>query len=123
MREFSFDAAVNTIVCSILDRLDALDSRLRFIEGKLNRILGMELGEARRDIMASKSFERLAQEVTENRDAVASVEALIVNLAQQMRDAAGDEEAINKLADELDANTGRLSKAVADNTPFTPSGQ
>lgn len=119
----SFDEAICAIFAPICDRLEAIECRLQSIEGRINRVLGMELSDARRDKMASKAMEHLMREVTENRDAVSAVEALIADLAQQIRDAGGDQDALNKLADDLDANTGRLGKAVTDNTPFQPSGQ
>lgn len=65
----------------------------------------------------SAALDKLRQEVAENTAAVASAEQLISGLAQQLRDAIGDEAALQALADELDANSNRLAAAVASNTP------
>ena len=65
----------------------------------------------------SAALDKLRQEVAENTAAVASAEQLISGLAQQLRDAIGDEAALQALADELDANSNRLASAVASNTP------
>jgi predicted RND superfamily exporter protein len=111
----------NPLTKPIATRLDAIDRRLQGMEADLHRVLGMELGDAKRDHDMAKSLDRLMQEVTENREAVGSIEQLVTGLAQQIRDAAGDEAALERLADELDANTGRLGKVVLDNTEFKPS--
>jgi Mg2+ and Co2+ transporter CorA len=107
----------------VMAKLDQIDSRLKHIESGMHRLLGMSLGESKRDEKMAKSLDRLMQEVQENRDAVGSVETLVAGLAQQIRDAGGDEDALNKLADELDQNSNRLGRVVADNTPFQPSQQ
>jgi hypothetical protein len=110
-------------------RLEALEAgqatilgALQSIEGKINRALGMALGDAQRDIVMAKSLERITKEVEEQGDVVQSAATLIEGLAQQIRDAAGDEDKLNQLADKLDAQQQQLAQAVAANTPHTPSG-
>lgn len=66
------------------------------------------------------NLDRLAQEVSENNDAIDSAVTLLTDLSQRIRDLEPTAEAINALADELDANTGRLSAAILDNTPAMP---
>jgi len=66
------------------------------------------------------NLDRLAQEVSENNDAIDSAVTLLTDLSQRIRDLEPTAEAINALADELDANTGRLAAAVLDNTPAMP---
>lgn len=115
--------AVGVLFEPITDRLKAVEGRLTFIEGRINALIRMERRDARRDRMANQALDRLTKEMTENRDAVASIETLVSGLAEQIRNASSDPEALNKLADDLDANTNRLVKAVTDNTPFNPSAQ
>lgn len=67
----------------------------------------------------SEALARLTAEVQETRTVVASAAALIGGLAAQIRDAIGDEVALNALADQLDADQATLSQAIADNTPAT----
>ncbi|HET9535491.1 MAG TPA: hypothetical protein VFP43_09130 [Mesorhizobium sp.] len=65
---------------------------------------------------------KIEKEVSENSDAVDSAVTLLTGLAAEIRDAAGDEEAIEALATKLDQNSARLAQAVVDNTPFQRSG-
>lgn len=65
----------------------------------------------------SAALDRLTLEVSENASAVDSAITLITNLAEQIRDALGDEDALNALADDLDAKSQALASAVAANTP------
>jgi TolA-binding protein len=67
-------------------------------------------------IMAGE-LQRLQLEVSEMAGVVDSAIVLINGLAQQIRDLAGDPEALNAMADELDAKAGALGSAVAANTP------
>jgi hypothetical protein len=106
----------------ILRRLDALLAGQRRIEGKINRALGMALGDAKRDIDMAKSLDRVASEVTEMEDAVTAAEKVLHEVAQQIREAAGDEDKGNALADRLDAAGKRLSEAIVAHTPHQPSG-
>jgi hypothetical protein len=68
-----------------------------------------------RDIMAQ--LDRLILEVQETKTVMASASALIADLAQRIRDNAGNEAALQALADELDAAQGALGEAIAANTP------
>lgn len=63
----------------------------------------------------------LTREVQENGEVAASAVALINGLAQQIRDAAGDQAALDALAADLDAQAGPLADAVAANTPGAPT--
>ena len=62
------------------------------------------------------SLEALTAEVNENTSVVESAVTLIGALAQELRNAAGDPEAVQALADQLDANTQALAAAI-DNVP------
>ena len=110
-------------VASLVAVLSAMLLRLTNIEGKINRLLGMELGDAQRDKTMGKSLTKLTKEVEEQGDVVESAATLIEGLAEQIRDAAGDEEKLEKLAADLDKQQTRLAEAVAANTPFSPSGE
>jgi hypothetical protein len=62
----------------------------------------------------------LEADVAANSDAVDSASTLLSQLAQEIRDSAGDPAAVAALADQLESATGRLSAAVAANTPAAP---
>lgn len=64
----------------------------------------------------SAALDRLTTEVAENTNVVASAKAMIAGLAQQIRDAKGDEDKLNALADQLDSSGNDLAGAVAENT-------
>ena len=65
----------------------------------------------------SKELDRLKASVEAENTVIASAEALLAGLAQQIRDLASDPAALNALADEVDAKTAELSAAVTANTP------
>lgn len=58
----------------------------------------------------------LQREVAENGEVIASASALIASLAQEIRDNAGNQTALNELANRLDQNSQGLAEAVALNT-------
>jgi uncharacterized protein YidB (DUF937 family) len=106
----------------IEDILLTMQDRLESIETKLNRALGMALGDARRDKAMATSLETLKKEVAESGDATESAVTLIAGLAEQIRNAVGDDEALEQLAADLEAQQQKLAKAVTENTPHNPSG-
>jgi methyl-accepting chemotaxis protein len=61
-------------------------------------------------------LDRLTNEVAETRTATKAIVTLVEGLAQQIRDNAGDPEALNRLADELDAAQQEIADAVSANT-------
>ena len=95
---------------------------LRDISVKMNCTLGLELTDLRRSEEMKDQLAKIEKEVSENSDAVDSAVTLLTGLAAEIRDAAGNEEAIEALATKLDQNSTRLAKAVVDNTPFQRSG-
>jgi hypothetical protein len=105
----------------IEDQLTATLDRLARIETKLNRVLGLSLGDARRDNIMSKALDSLTKEVEEQGSAVDSAITLISGLAEQIRNAGGDEEKLEKLAADLEASQQKLAEAVTANTPHDPS--
>lgn len=70
----------------------------------------------------SAALDRLTAEVSEQRSATGSLIALVGGLADQIRALAGDEEALNALADDLDAQQGDIAAAVAANAPEAEGG-
>ncbi len=68
----------------------------------------------------SQSLDRLTREVSENRDAVDSLVELITGLAQQIRDNATDQAALEELANSLDAQQDTIAAAVSANTSAAP---
>ena len=109
----------------IEDQLVAVLDRLASIEAKMNRALGMALGDARRDNTMSKALDTLTKEVEEQGGAVESAVTLIAGLAEQIRNAGGDEAKLEKLASDLEKSQQKLAEAVAANSgePFEPSQQ
>lgn len=69
----------------------------------------------------SAGLDRLKEEVAENSTLIGSVTTLLNSLSQQIRDNAEDPEALNALADELDAQNASLAAAVEANTPTAPA--
>lgn len=63
-----------------------------------------------------QAMNRIATEVEELRDVNESAIALIAGLAEEIRNARGDEDRLNALADSLDAESNRLAAAVSANT-------
>ncbi len=64
---------------------------------------------------------RLSSEIAENNSAIQSAVTLINQIAQELRDAAGNQDAVNALADQLDAQSNALAAAVVANTPAEPA--
>lgn len=79
-------------------------------------LLALSLYQVERMMKMNAAVERLAREVQELTTVNESAIALIEGLAQEIRDAAGDEARLNELADSLDAQTTRLADAVDANT-------
>jgi hypothetical protein len=83
----------------ILDRLSGLHSQGEHMAGELAR---------------------LTQEVAETKTVMQSAAVLLANLAQRIRDLSTDPEALNALANELDAEQAALAAAIEANTPAEP---
>ncbi len=66
-------------------------------------------------------FTKLETEVTENNDVIQSVITLLTQIAQDIRDAAGNQAKITDLATRLDTQSNALAEAVAANTPAEPA--
>lgn len=58
----------------------------------------------------------LQREVEENSEVIASASTLIASLAQEIRANAGNQTALNELANRLDQNSNALGEAIAANT-------
>lgn len=82
------------------------------------------------------AIDRLEQELEENKTAIADAKEQFEVLSaqirdsaeqirvatQQLRDAEGDQERIEKVADDLDKNSTVLEEAIASSRPFEESG-
>jgi len=102
-------AGVETLLMRQGFRLDRLDRRL----GALER--------AEEETMAT--LDDVVTKLTAQTTVVGSVELLLGQLAQMLREAiaAGDPGKVKLVADLIDANTARLSAAVVTNTPAAPT--
>jgi hypothetical protein len=69
----------------------------------------------------ARDFTKLEAELSENSSAIDSAVALITAVAQEIRDAAGDQARINDIADKLDAQSQRLAEAVVANQAPAPA--
>lgn len=78
--------------------------------------------EAQTERLASMALDlsRLSAEIAENNDAISSAVTLLNQIAQELRDAAGNQAAVNALADQLDTQSNNLAAAVVANTPSAP---
>lgn len=72
---------------------------------------------ARKGQHLMSAIQRLASSVAAMTTVAASATHLLTNIAGQIRENAGDEDAMNRLADELDADTASLTDAITANTP------
>ena len=64
-------------------------------------------------------LDALTREVAENKTVMESAAVLLASLSAQIRALATDPAALQKLADDLDANSNALAAAVEANTPAT----
>ncbi len=67
----------------------------------------------------SEALDNLTAKVEAQTTVIDSAATLLATLANEIRDNAGDEDALNALADRLDANTTELANAVEANTVTT----
>lgn len=66
------------------------------------------------------ALERLTTAVQMEGEQDTAIIKLVEGLAQAVRDNAGDPTALNKLADDAEANARRIAAAVLANTPSQP---
>ena len=68
----------------------------------------------------SEAMDRLAREVSESRSAIGSAKTFIQGIRDRL-DAAGlDQQKLDDLAADLDAQQAELAAAITDNTPAAP---
>lgn len=67
------------------------------------------------------ALDRLTAKVAEVSTQAASLETLVKGLADQIRAGIGDDDALNALADSLDATSKGIADAVTANTPAAPA--
>lgn len=112
------------VLTSIHNDLAALDGRLQSVEGKLNRALGMALGDAHRDIKMSKTLERIIKTARANKDASDALIKMYKETLALLREAAEEgDPAILAQIDMIDAQTEVMVEAALEGTgtPFDPS--
>jgi|SRR6478752_7047332 len=98
-------------------------ARIERHQRRILRKLGdIQQGDDEEFTIVSKELDDLKREVAESKTVTQGAAALVASLADQIRDAKDDPEALEQLANELDANTKALADAVQANTPFQPSG-
>jgi hypothetical protein len=88
-------------------RLGWIDEALKIIIQRLNKM--------------ALNFTQLESEVSEMSSAVDSAVTLLQSIAQEIRDSAGNQQKLNKLATDLDAKANVLAEAIAANTPADPN--
>lgn len=112
---------------AIHKRLNVTDDRLINVIERLRRIEDQQRRDTKRDENMARGIDSLTREVRENKDVTESVVALVTGLAERIRSASDDEEALEALAAELDTQTGQLAAAVTANTPVAdmtpPTGE
>ena len=68
----------------------------------------------------SKAMDDLAQQVQNNTDVTSAAAQMLNSLADQISQAAGDEQKINEMAAQLRKSGSQLASAIAANTPADP---
>ena len=71
----------------------------------------------------SAELDRLTASVAKLTTAEKSLVALVAGLAELIRNNASDPAALNKLADDIDADSKEITDAVAANTPAAPPAE
>lgn len=87
---------------------------------QLDRIEAIITQQAERMNAMALDLSRLSAEIAENNSAIQSAVTLLNQIAQELRDAAGNQDAVNALADQLDTQSNNLAAAVVANTPAAP---
>lgn len=128
MTDDEFISSAGLLLDAVLDktslpiRLDEIDGRIHHLTGLINRAIGLELTDAKRDKAMSKSQDDLVREVQEIKTAVEDYttdqgkkieEAVAAAVAAK---AAADDAAFDAAAKELDS----IAKSLV---VFSPSGQ
>lgn len=72
-------------------------------------------------VIMSAALDRLTADVADTKTAVASLIAVVDDLAAQVKNAADDSTALNALSDQLDQVKTDISTAVVANTPEPPA--
>lgn len=106
-------AGEQRILVPILEVLEVVLKELRDLRHDTNRILSQ--GET-----TLADLEALSAAVAENTNVDESAITLLNSLADELRAAATDPEAIAALADQLSGESSRLAAAVSANTPASP---
>jgi uncharacterized coiled-coil protein SlyX len=88
----------------------ALQERVAGLESRLTALTGGPMA------TMQQAVDRLTEEVTEARTVAESAKTLVTTLAQQIRDNAGNPDALMELANVLDRSNADLQAAVAANT-------
>ncbi len=91
---------------AIMRRLGWMEEALKTILARLNKM--------------ALNFSRVEQEVSEISSVVDSAVTLLQQVAQEIRDSAGNQAKLDKLATDLDAKATALAEAIAANTPADP---
>lgn len=105
---------------AVQDQLNRIEIMLQSLDGKLNGISTKLATLDERLTPMALDLSRLSAEIAENNSAITSAVTLINQIAQELRDAAGNQDAVNALADQLDAQSNNLAAAVVANTPAAP---
>lgn len=83
----------------------------------VQRILSLLSRVFQQGVKMAGEVQALQAEVAKNTEVTESVITLVTNLAAKIEELKNDPVALQKLADDLKANTGKLSDAVIANTP------
>jgi hypothetical protein len=92
------------------------------MEGKLNRSIGLELSDARRDKMTRAEMNEILSLARETRDAKDGIIQTIERLADRLEEEKEDPEAVAEVVTLMRQTKTDLATAVLENTEFDPSG-
>lgn len=71
-------------------------------------------------VMLNSRTAKLEAALAANDDVIGGVETLLATLAQELKDAQGDDDAIEDVYNKMVAQGTRLGAAIANNTPAAP---
>lgn len=105
------------------DRFARSLARIERRQRRILRKLGdIQQGDDEEFGIMSKELDDIKREVEESKGVTESAAALIQGLADQIMANKDDPEALEKLAQDLDAQTKALANAVQSGSPYQPSG-
>ena len=100
-------------------QLDRIEARIKRMEQRLENLCNLTRATLSEVLCMPLNFDTLVQKVTELQTVNQSAIELLSQLSAEIRATAPTQEAIDALADQIDANKVEMAAAVTANTPAT----